>query len=103
MHIVSVVPEPERVVAEMARVCKPGGRVVITNHFARQQGVLSIIERLTAPFADLLGWHSDFKIERVLNEKTLTVLEKKELPPIGMMTFLLLEKSGGQVAAENAA
>jgi ubiquinone/menaquinone biosynthesis C-methylase UbiE len=25
MHIVSVVPEPERVMAEIARVCKPGG------------------------------------------------------------------------------
>ena len=28
MHIVSVVPEPEKVVAEMARVCKPGGEAV---------------------------------------------------------------------------
>ncbi len=36
MHIVSVVPEPERVMGEMARVCKPGGKIVITNHFARE-------------------------------------------------------------------
>jgi phosphatidylethanolamine/phosphatidyl-N-methylethanolamine N-methyltransferase len=41
MHIVSVVPEPERVMAEIARVCKPGGKVVITNHFARETGALA--------------------------------------------------------------
>lgn len=92
MHIVSVVPEPERVVAEMARVCKPGGRVVITNHFARDKGALARLERLSAPFSNLLGWHSDFEISRVLRQDNLTVVEKGSLPPLGMMTFLVLEK-----------
>ncbi|MCP5087980.1 MAG: class I SAM-dependent methyltransferase [Rhodobacteraceae bacterium] len=92
MHIVSVVPEPERVMAEIARVCKPGGKVVITNHFARDTGVLSFLERLTAPFANLIGWHSDFDIKRVLGEETLQIEAQKTLPPMGMMTFLLLEK-----------
>jgi len=93
MHIVSVVPEPERVVAEMARVCKPGGKVVITNHFARDKGFFSALERLTAPFANLIGWHSDFEMGRILREESLSVKEKKSLPPIGMMTFLLMEKT----------
>ncbi len=92
MHIVSVVPEPERVMSEIARVCKPGGKVLITNHFVRHQGLLSFFERLTAPFANLIGWHSDFEIERVLGEKSLRVETRKTLPPLGMMTFLLLEK-----------
>jgi len=92
MHIVSVVPEPERVVAEMARVCKPGGHIVITNHFARDKGFLAAIERLSAPFSNLLGWHSDFEVSTVLREPTLTVVEKRTLPPMGMMTFLVLEK-----------
>lgn len=93
MHIISVVPEPERVMAEMARVCKPGGRLVITNHFARETGLLAQIERLTAPFANLLGWHSDFEITTVLRQPELKVIEKKSLPPMGMMTFLVLQKS----------
>ncbi|GHA62017.1 hypothetical protein GCM10008927_29390 [Amylibacter ulvae] len=66
MHIISVVPEPGRVMEEMARVCKPDGLFVITNHFARETGILSRIERLTAPFSNLLGWHSDFGIRSVL-------------------------------------
>ncbi|GFE63630.1 class I SAM-dependent methyltransferase [Litoreibacter roseus] len=92
MHIVSVVPEPERVVAEMARVCKPGGKVVITNHFARDTGVLSLAERITAPFANLIGWHSDFRIETVLQEPSLKLTDKRTLPPVGMMTLLIFEK-----------
>lgn len=94
MHIISVVPEPERVMAEMERVCTPGGLIVITNHFARETGMLARIERLTAPFANLLGWHSDFEIRTVLRQPNLTVTEKKSLPPMGMMTFLVLKKDG---------
>lgn len=95
MHIISVVPEPERVMAEMARVCKPGGQIVITNHFARDTGFLARVERLTAPFANLLGWHSDFEIETVLKEPNLSIVEQKTLPPMGMMTFLVLRKNSG--------
>ncbi|MFZ7090308.1 class I SAM-dependent methyltransferase [Primorskyibacter sp. 2E233] len=93
MHIVSVVPEPERVVAEMARVCKPGGRIVISNHFARETGALAVIEKLSAPFANILGWHSDFDIRTVLGQPNLEIVEKDRLPPMGMMTFLVLEKT----------
>lgn len=92
MHVLSVVPEPEKVIAEMARVCKPGGQVVISNHFAREKGVLAAIERAFAPLENLLGWHSDFEIGRVLQEKSLSLKMQKTLPPLGMMTFLVLTK-----------
>ncbi len=93
MHVLSVVPESEKVMAEIARVLKPGGKVVITNHFVRTQGVLAFLERVSAPFANIIGWHSDFKIEMVLHEQTLVVEEQKTLPPLGMMTFLVLTKA----------
>lgn len=91
MHVLSVVPEPEKVMAEIARVCAPGGRVIITNHFVRKRGVLAFLERITAPFANVLGWHSDFRIETVLRDD-LSVAQQSSLPPAGMMTFLMLEK-----------
>ncbi|MDF1716647.1 MAG: class I SAM-dependent methyltransferase [Antarcticimicrobium sp.] len=94
MHVLSVVPEPERVMSEIARVCKPGGRVVITNHFKRTRGPLAALERVSAPFANVLGWHSDFAIERVLGEPGLVEEERTQLPPLGMMTFLVLRKTG---------
>lgn len=92
MHVLSVVPEPGRVMSEIARVLKPGGKVVISNHFKRSQGVLASIERFSAPFANVLGWHSDFAIEQVLQEERLRVELQQALPPFGMMTFLVLSK-----------
>ncbi|MGL5012494.1 MAG: class I SAM-dependent methyltransferase, partial [Paracoccaceae bacterium] len=54
MHIMSVVPEPERVLAEMVRVCRVGGSVMIANHFAREVGGWGIVTRMFAPLAHLL-------------------------------------------------
>ncbi|WP_417603891.1 class I SAM-dependent methyltransferase [Primorskyibacter flagellatus] len=93
MHVLSVVPEPEKVMAEIARVCRPGGKVVITNHFARSKGVLGAVANLASPFANLLGWHSDFEIETVLQEPDLQIEEQRALPPLGVMTFLVLKKA----------
>lgn len=94
IHVLSVVPEPERVVSEMARVCRPGGKVVITNHFARKTGALARVERVTAPFAGQIGWHSDFEMNRVMGEGSLELMETRQMPPMGMMTFLSFRKRG---------
>lgn len=93
MHILSVVPEPERVMAEMARVCRPGGHVLVVNHFAADgAGLMARIERAAAPLSDLLGWHSDFERARVLGEAGLELVEEDGLPPFGMMTYLRLRR-----------
>jgi len=92
MHILSVVPEPERVMDEMARVVRPGGRIVITNHFTRDKSPFSLLERLVAPLADVIGWHSDFERDRIMGRGDLEVIEDHPLPPVGMMTFLVLER-----------
>jgi len=91
-HVLSVVPEPERVMSEIARVCKPGGKVVITNHFSSDGGFLAVLERIAAPLSDVIGWHSDFPIETVLKEANLVVEGQWRCPPLKMMTFLVLAK-----------
>lgn len=93
MYLVSVVPEPERVMAEIARVCKPGGQVIIVNHFARETGLLAWIERAFAPLADKLGWHPDFDRRRILREPSLRVAEMKPISPASLFTFLRLNKA----------
>ncbi len=92
MYLVSVVPEPERVMEEMARVCRTGGEVLVLNHFAADRGAIASAERALAPFADRIGWHSDFPIERVLGCPRLALLDRRTAPPLGLFTLLRFEK-----------
>lgn len=92
LHIMSVVPEPDRVLAELARVCKPGGHVYIVNHFARDTGFLSMVEKVTAPLENLLGWNSEFQRSVVTASPRLRLVRDENLPPLGMMTFLKFQK-----------
>ena len=92
MYLISVVPDPEKVIAEMARVCKSGGEVVIVNHFAHEKGALSVAEKVIAPFANKIGWHSDFAIQQTQGSKDLVLREKSKCSPLGMFTFMRMEK-----------
>jgi SAM-dependent methyltransferase len=83
MHVISVVPEPERVVAEMARVCRPGGEVLVLSHFLHEQGPLAFLGRRFGPLANRLGWHSDFTMEPVLSCDRLDLVEQRPSPPFG--------------------
>lgn len=92
MHVLSVVPDPRQVLSEMARVCRPGGQVLIVNHFSAEGGVLRAVERIGAPLENWLGWQSDFPISRVLGDPRLVEVERDDLPPLGMMTWLVLDR-----------
>lgn len=92
MHVLSVVPDPQLVMKEIARVLRPGGQVIITNHFKHKRGVLAVLARAAAPLDSVLGWHSDFELETVLQEPQLAVLTRSPLPPMRMMTLLVMER-----------
>src|SRR5262245_34710440 len=49
-YLISVVPDPVKVAQEMHRVCRPGGRIVILNHFLSPNPILSRLERSISPF-----------------------------------------------------
>jgi len=65
----------------------------VVNHFARDEGWLAWFERKFAPFADYLGWHSNFPKDRVLGVDALSLVEEKHLTKLGLFTFLRMEKA----------
>lgn len=75
LYVASVVPNPARLAAEIRRVCRPGGTIVIVNHFTSGSGVMRWLERRLAPFAGKIGFHADFPMDRFLTETGLAVRE----------------------------
>jgi phosphatidylethanolamine/phosphatidyl-N-methylethanolamine N-methyltransferase len=75
LYVASVVPNPARFAAEMRRVCRPGGTIVIVNHFMSENGVMRLIERRLAPLAGKIGFHADFPLEGFLAAGRLSVRE----------------------------
>lgn len=92
MYVITVVPEPERVMRELSRVCKHGGEVILVNHFSQEEGVRGWVERRMAPFADHLGWRPVFDLDRVLVCDELQILERRALRPMGLFTMLRMGK-----------
>jgi phosphatidylethanolamine/phosphatidyl-N-methylethanolamine N-methyltransferase len=77
LYVASVVPSPARFAAEMRRVCRPGGTIVIVNHFASESGPMCGVERLLAPLAGVIGFHADFSLANFLAVGGLSVREIK--------------------------
>lgn len=73
MYVASVVPDPARMVAEMRRVCRPGGDLFIVNHFSGGRGLLPAVERLVSPVSRLVGFRTSFPLDRFLGTTGLNV------------------------------
>jgi phosphatidylethanolamine/phosphatidyl-N-methylethanolamine N-methyltransferase len=73
-YVISVVPDPIAVTREMWRVCRPGGRVIILNHFLSESRVGAWLERLIAPFTPYLGFKSDLDRPAFIAQANLTPL-----------------------------
>ena len=75
LYVASVVPDPARFAAEMRRVCRPGGTIVVVNHFMSDNFVMRRIERQLAPLAGKIGFHADFSRDEFIASGKLDVRE----------------------------
>jgi phosphatidylethanolamine/phosphatidyl-N-methylethanolamine N-methyltransferase len=83
-YLISVVPDPVKVAREMRRVCKPGGKIIILNHFRSANPILSRAERAISPLTVHIGFKSDLDLPGFLAQAELKPLsiEKVNVPKI---------------------
>jgi len=79
-YLVSVVPDPVAVLTEMRRVCRPGGHIVLVNHFLSTNPVLSALERWISPLTvRAAGFRSDLDLSVLLAQAGLEPVSVKKV------------------------
>ena len=72
-HVVSVVPDPQRMMTEAERVCRPGGLLTIINHFRSRQPAVARVQRGIDPVTRRLGWTTTLCLPALLDGSRLHV------------------------------
>ena len=99
MYVASVVPDPAQMLAEMRRVCVPGGDILIVNHFSSENPALRAFENALSPFASQIGFHPDFDLNELLNLAAIEVVEIKPVNLFGYWKLVRLRNVPVMVAA----
>jgi phosphatidylethanolamine/phosphatidyl-N-methylethanolamine N-methyltransferase len=90
-YLISVVPDPVRVAREMRRVCRPGGRIIVLNHFLSPNPILSRIERWISPFTIHIGFTADLDLPAFLAQAEIhpQSIEKVNIPKIWSLVTVI--------------
>jgi phosphatidylethanolamine/phosphatidyl-N-methylethanolamine N-methyltransferase len=99
-YVISVVPDPVRVAREMYRVCRPGGKVIVLNHFRSRNVVGSRLERLITPLTLYIGFKADLDLPGFLAQAELSPvsIEKVNFPPIWSLVTCIKEAEAAPAA-----
>lgn len=82
--VISVVSDPIRFLSEIRRVSKPEGRIVIINHFQSDNRLIAQVEKWLSPLCTKIGWHSDLRLEDLIQHTNLQIERKYSVNKIDL-------------------
>lgn len=100
-YVVTAVPDYRKVVTEMIRVCRPGGRIIMLNHFSNGNRLIAAVEKVISPLCKHIGFRTDLSLNTVLEGTTLHVAKKEKVNPLKFWHLVecVNRKNGSAMAA----
>ncbi len=95
MYVVSVVPNLQRFIDEVLRVCKPGGKIYIVNHFSSDNKFVNTFEKnVVGKMSKSFGlFDADFPLDLILRQPGLELLDKRKINLFGYWRMLHFKKN----------
>ena len=91
-HVVSVIPDHDGLMKEIFRVCRPGGTVVIINHFrSSRRWLATLIDRLD-PITRKLGWRTTLRWSDLFRTVPLEVRRRFKTAETSLFTVVIATK-----------
>ena len=97
-HVVSVVPDPKRMMNEARRVCRPGGVITIINHFRSPHPTLARFMRVIDPLTRRVGW-TTLGLGDVVDWHALHVERQWKTSPRSLFTIVVARNAKAVPAA----
>jgi phosphatidylethanolamine/phosphatidyl-N-methylethanolamine N-methyltransferase len=91
-YVLSVTPHPERLVAEIRRVCRKGGTIFILNHFSGSR-FWYLLERAVSTLANKIGFRSDFGYAEQILKYDWEVVSVKKVNLFGLSKLIELRNT----------
>jgi phosphatidylethanolamine/phosphatidyl-N-methylethanolamine N-methyltransferase len=88
-HTVTVVPDPIRMLDEAKRVCRPGGKIVIVNHFTTDLPIIGSLTEALDPITRRLGWRTKLRLEPFLQAADFNVEEIYKISKLSLYTVVV--------------
>ena len=91
-YVLSVTPHPERLVAEIRRVCRKGGTILILNHFSGSK-FWWFLERAVRSLANRIGFRSDFCFDEQIMKYDWEVLSVRKVNFFGLSRLVTIRNT----------
>lgn len=90
MYVLPVVENPQQLLRELHRVCRPDGEIFIVNHVRSDNRLIAAFENGLARFSDTIGFRPDFELRDMVSDAA----EITELSRINFFWRVMRVKNG---------